>query len=341
MAVSKLTPSGTPQLTFTSHGESDPDGSIAEDLSSSLSSSTTAVALRSRPVVMSASVALYPASELPFASEPALETELETELPPLKKLRPTRYASMDDVDHEAVSLFHDQPTQSRAMVCNLIKGILTKRDLPLGPTCTSPVNTSLAFGPLTTSPASCATSLLDPSAFLWRSGNGLNSLTPMSLSTLVASRPTIVPLGFSLGSGEASRPVSRRSSSGQSAVSSTNSLKAVRFASGNGFSPLCEHAVQTSSSEDDEPHRCCRPAELEGPVAAIMYLTHSAEAYDRSPIVVEKGLRLPPRQDAAESGRWIQCGRASVTVGGRSKLNVVPAHLRCSSKRSELVRSAR
>jgi hypothetical protein len=36
-----------------------------------------------------------------------------------------------------------------------------------------------------------------------------------------------------------------------------------------------------------------------------MYLTHSAEAYDRSPIIVENGLRLPPRakpDDEEEDG---------------------------------------
>ncbi|POW10314.1 hypothetical protein PSTT_06202 [Puccinia striiformis] len=62
----------------------------------------------------------------------------------------------------------------------------------------------------------------------------------------------------------------------------------VRFASGNGFPVnLIAHGL--------EPSLPILPREIEGPVAAVMYLTHSAEAYDRSPIVVENGLRLPPR----------------------------------------------
>ncbi|POW01933.1 hypothetical protein PSHT_12323 [Puccinia striiformis] len=169
----------------------------------------------------------YPAWELPFASEPALEGELEQGLPP-------------------------QETEARARQS---RRILTKRDssssMPHSPSASSPICAETCFLP-------------------WSRSLGLG-LTTSNMSTPFHS----------------STPLSRRSSSGASSACAS-SLKAVRFASGNGFPVnLITHGL--------EPSLPILPRETEGPVAAVMYLTHSAEAYDRSPIVVENGLRLPPR----------------------------------------------
>lgn len=189
----------------------------------------------------------YPASELPFASEPALESELEQGLPPLKKLKP-------DSDFDVVDGRFDKTSAQGIVLIGAVKGILTRRpgastdssSIPHSPMASSPVAVDTCFIPWSRS--SC---------------NGTNSR-----STLTTS----------------SAPLSRRSSSGASSVCA-GSLKAVRFASGN-----LTHAWGASQ----QAHSIL-PGEVEGPVAAVMYLTHSAEAYDRSPIIVEDGLRLPPR----------------------------------------------
>ncbi|KAG0141388.1 hypothetical protein CROQUDRAFT_98828 [Cronartium quercuum f. sp. fusiforme G11] len=194
--------------------------------------------------ISSSAVDSYPASELPFSSEPALETELENQLPPLKKIRPTKQVfsteSLQDQSSSDTSLFYHPDNDDRIVVINVLKSILTKKEATTR-TCTSPIKME--------------------STTSWR--------------TIIEEQNN--------------RPITRRSST--NGTSSTHSLKAVRFASGNGF---------IIDSDD-------KPIELEGPVAAIMYLTHSAHAYDRSPIIVEKSLRLPPRQDADECGRWVMC----------------------------------
>ncbi|POW20967.1 hypothetical protein PSHT_02865 [Puccinia striiformis] len=190
----------------------------------------------------------YPAWELPFASEPALEGELEQGLPPLKKLKP-------EPDNLEVGTRLDKHTPEGLVLHTAVKGILTKRDssssMPHSPSASSPICAETCFLP-------------------WSRSLGLG-LTTSNMSTPFHS----------------STPLSRRSSSGASSACAS-SLKAVRFASGNGFPVnLITHGL--------EPSLPILPREIEGPVAAVMYLTHSAEAYDRSPIVVENGLRLPPR----------------------------------------------
>lgn len=171
----------------------------------------------------------------------------------------------------------DTEKHPRVLLIKVVKGILTKRD-----TFSSPI--------LTISPPS-ATGFREyqhghESEGSWEVSSKTPSLAPDSLGCLVDG---------------SFRPTSRRSSSSTSTVSA--GVKAVRFASGNGFFPTCDHHLGR------EERRCCRPEELEGPVAAVMYLTHSAVAYDRSPIVVEKSLRLPPRMDSEECGKWVtvQC----------------------------------
>ncbi|OAV89302.1 hypothetical protein PTTG_01266 [Puccinia triticina 1-1 BBBD Race 1] len=189
----------------------------------------------------------YPAWELPFASEPALEGELEQGLPPLKKLKP---------DQEDTLVVGTRPLLKNSpegiVLLGAVKGILTKREsssTPHSPSASSPICPETCFAP-------------------WSRPSGLG-LTTSSISTPHQS----------------STPLSRRSSSGASSACA-GSLKAVRFASGHGF-PNGLGAL--------EPSLPILPGQVEGPVAAIMYLTHSAEAYDRSPIIVENGLRLPPR----------------------------------------------
>ncbi|KAA1064570.1 hypothetical protein PGT21_008295 [Puccinia graminis f. sp. tritici] len=189
----------------------------------------------------------YPAWELPFASEPALEGELEQGLPPLKKLKP-------DNDHLVVGTRLDKNSPEGLVLIGAVKGILTKRESPStphSPSASSPICPETCFAP-------------------WSRSLGLG-LTTSSISTPLHS----------------STPLSRRSSSGASSACA-GSLKAVRFASGHGFpNGLVAPGLETSLP--------ILPGQIEGPVAAIMYLTHSAEAYDRSPIIVENGLRLPPR----------------------------------------------
>jgi len=187
----------------------------------------------------------YPAWELPFASEPALEGELEQGLPPLKKLKP-------DNDQLAVGSRLEKTSSDGIVLIGSVKGILTKRESPSAPHSPSPSS------PL------CAETCFMP----WSRTSGLG------LATSRHSTPH-----------PSSTPLSRRSSSAASSACA-GSLKAVRFASGNGF-------PNTLGSLG--PDLTILPGQVEGPVAAIMYLTHSAEAYDRSPIIVENGLRLPPR----------------------------------------------
>lgn len=194
----------------------------------------------------------YPAWELPFASEPALEGELEQGLPPLKKLKP----DSDYTPGRSSSPF-DQNSAEGIVLIRAVKGILTRR------TVTSGSSSSTPHSPSASSPISSDTCFVP-----WTRSLGLGNNT---LSTIDHS----------------SAPLSRRSSSGGSSICA-GSLKAVRFASGNGFGNSC------STSACDQSNAVL-PREVEGPVAAIMYLTHSAEAYDRSPIIVEDGLRLPPR----------------------------------------------
>ncbi|PLW12458.1 hypothetical protein PCANC_21669 [Puccinia coronata f. sp. avenae] len=201
----------------------------------------------------------YPAWELPFASEPALEGELEQGLPPLKKLKP-------DKDHLAVvGSGLDNASTEGIVLISAVKGILTKRDsssTPQSPSASSPICPDTCFMP-------------------WSRGAGGLGLTASNFSTPHHS----------------STPLSRRSSSGASS-GCAGSLKAVRFASGNGL----PHALGGIGLGTNIP---ILPGQVEGPVAAIMYLTHSAEAYDRSPIIVENGLRLPPRakpDDEEEDG---------------------------------------
>ncbi|EGG11828.1 uncharacterized protein MELLADRAFT_76425 [Melampsora larici-populina 98AG31] len=212
----------------------------------------------------------YPACELPFSSEPALESELETELPPLKKLRSSRNGgvSEDGVDS--------------GFCPETVRGILTKKDhssqsSPEGSGHSSPVQMS---------PIS----------------QELSSL-PLSRAHTVNSRPD-------------PRPTSRRNSSCQSAVSSLNSNKTVRFATEKS-PPTCNPLCQRHQPSDHPASRCS--CHLENPVATVMYLTHSAKVYDRTSIVVEKSLRLPPRQDASECGRWVQRCESSTAVEGRER----------------------
>ncbi|KNZ43839.1 hypothetical protein VP01_980g3 [Puccinia sorghi] len=189
----------------------------------------------------------YPAWELPFASEPALEGELEQGLPPLKKLKP-------DNDQLPAGSRLDKTSPDGIVLIGAVKGILTKRESPSAPHSPSP-----------SSPI-CAEACFMP----WSRTSGLG------LATSKFSTPH-----------PSSTPLSRRSSSAASSACA-GSLKAVRFASGNGL-------PNTLGCLSPESSLTILPGQVEGPVAAIMYLTHSAEAYDRSPIIVENGLRLPPR----------------------------------------------
>ncbi|KAI9606595.1 hypothetical protein H4Q26_006131 [Puccinia striiformis f. sp. tritici PST-130] len=184
----------------------------------------------------------------PYRHKKHTQGELEQGLPPLKKLKP-------DTDNLEVGTRLDKHTPEGLVLHTAVKGILTKRDssssIPQSPSASSPICAETCFLP-------------------WSRSLGLG-LTTSNMSTPFHS----------------STPLSRRSSSGASSACAS-SLKAVRFASGNGFPVnLIAHGL--------EPSLPILPREIEGPVAAVMYLTHSAEAYDRSPIVVENGLRLPPR----------------------------------------------
>ncbi|CAH7672422.1 hypothetical protein BY996DRAFT_6409954 [Phakopsora pachyrhizi] len=201
-------------------------------------------------MVLNASMDCYLVCELPFASEPALETELEQELPPLKKIK-----SSSGPDEEV-----GERSCDGVVVLRTVKGILTRREgwsgwsspATLSPQPNSPVSLERCFAPWT----------------LGLRPGGLNG----------------VP-----------RTISRRSSSGASSAGTGPSVKAVRFASGNSILG-CWAGTDPVSEE------------IEAPVAAVMYLTHSAEAYDRSPIVVEDGLRLPPRaKKEDDEGGWMKC----------------------------------
>ncbi|MBW0563008.1 hypothetical protein O181_102723 [Austropuccinia psidii MF-1] len=203
----------------------------------------------------------YPASELPFASEPALEGELEQELPPLKKLK-------SEIHLFQTSSCFDPSTTTSLVVIQSVKSILTRRDDSNRKSSPSSIiNHQLvdSFNPWT-----CSTS---------------NSLGSKSLSV----------------SDHSSRPISRRSSSDISSIGTGTSLKSVRFASGNGFiNSWGRHNLNQNNQE-------CLD-ESESPVATVMYLTHSADAYDRSPIIVEDGLRLPPRaKKDHDDGNWLEC----------------------------------
>lgn len=244
----------------------------------------------------------HAAVEMPFASEPALEGELEQELPPLKKLKPSGAGEEGGVTSQIG-----------------VKGILARK--------VSGHSNGSAEGSamdLEGAPSLESSGLLPPSHPPQRPT--LASLTPLSLSTLgsdlgQSSNPSSSQLS--------SRPMSRRSSSGASSTASS-ALKAVRFASGNGFSSASSTSTPTAiwTSEDEhwssshehsdglippdkEDERVASPIEFEGPVAAVVYLTHSREAYDRSPIVVddEGNLSLPPRERKIGERGWIRCGK--------------------------------
>ncbi|KAH9825034.1 hypothetical protein DFH28DRAFT_942593 [Melampsora americana] len=213
----------------------------------------------------------YPACELPFSSEPALESELEIELPPLKKLRSSRNGGVSEDGEDS------------GFCPETVRGILTKKDQsfqssPEGSGHSSPVQTS----PVSQEPASL----------------------PLSKAHVLNGCPD-------------PRPSSRRNSSCQSAVSSLNSNKTVRFATGNS-PPTCNTLCQRHQPSDDTTTTRCS-CHLENPVATVMYLTHSAKVYDRTSIVVEKSLRLPPRQDASECGRWVPRCESSTALEGRER----------------------
>ncbi|KAH9825040.1 hypothetical protein DFH28DRAFT_1215972 [Melampsora americana] len=229
--------------------------------------------------------ASYPALELPFASEPALETEQETELPPLKKLRSTRLNGGDKEDVND----SDHCLES-------VRGILTKKDH------SSPEDSGLS-SPIHTSPVP-----------------QILGSSPLASALVVSNPPT-------------SRPHSRRTSSNRSAVSSANSHKTVRFAAACKSSP-CDHMHGKEQSSDEDTTGCS--CDLDTPVATVMYLTHSAKVYDRTSIVVEKSLRLPPRQDPSETGRWVQQGESSGLIDGGERQSSGYSSPTQSSRRDEL-----
>lgn len=228
----------------------------------------------------------YPACELPFSSEPALESELETELPPLKKLRSSRNGGVSE------------DAEDSGFCPETVRGILTKKDQssqssPEGSSNSSPIHTS----PVSQEPGS------------------------LPLSNAYALHGCPDP-----------RPTSRRNSSCQSAVSSLNSNKTVRFAPGNS-PPTCNLMCQRHQPSNHTTSRCS--CHLENPVATVMYLTHSAKVYDRTSIVVEKSLRLPPRADASECGRWVQRCESPVAVESRDRPGLGSCSPTQNSKRDE------
>ncbi|KAG0145967.1 hypothetical protein CROQUDRAFT_549123 [Cronartium quercuum f. sp. fusiforme G11] len=237
-----------PRLTVTSSdGESDGEDGTRSHLSSSAIDPS------------------FPASELPFASEPALETELETELPPLKKLRPTRFNGGVTEEDD----FEDGCSQPKIIVTNAIKGILTKKEhsSPTASGSTSPTYCGSVSGPINTTPPPRHIKYLEPKSSPL-AGLGAHQLMPSCPSSLNTS-------GFEVGNG-------------------------------------------INSDHEQDQDRSGRSTVFEGPVTAIMHLTHSADAYDRTSIVVEKSLRLPPRQDASECGRWVNSSEMPIPAGNRS-----------------------
>lgn len=226
------------------------------------------------------------AVEMPFASEPALEGELEAELPPLKKLKSDDGAPLGG-----------------AVSSVTVKGILCRK------------SSSWHGG---------EDEAMRPAGGAAGGGERIGALTPLSLSTLSKATPaeghpsssSLAPssLGGSFSpvcsTAASSRPMSRRSSSGASSCGS-GVFKAVRFASGNGFSPFDDDSPYEASpgaAADEDGSTPREREELSGPVAAVVHLTHSREAYDRSPIVVEDGLKLPPRERKVGAEHWIRCG---------------------------------
>lgn len=100
-------------------------------------------------------------------------------------------------------------------------------------------------------------------------------------------------------------PTLRRSSSSLASTISNSSPKTVRFASaGYGVGLGCQHH-HNLEKKDEKGYFCSHEEELQAPVATVIHLTHSAAAYDRSSIVVDRSLRLPSRMDNEDSGKWV------------------------------------